>query len=349
MSSQFREFVVFPGQGSQSPGMGKKYFENFESYRRVFEEASDATSLHLKKLCFDSSESEIKATSIAQPLILTSSLALFQTLSKEFGFQEKLKAPLYAGHSLGEYSALVAMGLFSVAQAAKTVHLRGQYMQEAAPMGSGGMRALLLKEEQNEVTLNELCSELSALATQEAAQEKKIEMANWNSDTQVVVSGHTQALQLLDAMVSAKEGPLLSLKEKYKWIRKSIVLDVSAPFHSSQMKSAADKLENVFKDLGVQDQKLHQNFYLRNIDASLSDTSEWSIVSAALKKQVAGNVKWYPSLLKAKELGIEVQYEIGFGKILSNISSRCEKLSQWKCVHFEGIEDLNTIQNLWVT
>lgn len=316
-------FVVFPGQGSQHSGMGKSWYDNFVKFREAFEEASDASSLHIKKLAFDSSDSDIRATDIAQPLILTVSVGIWRVLENDFGVHENFKSLLFAGHSLGEYSALVAGGAMKLGEAAKLVNLRGKFMQEAVPVGQGGMRALILKEAANEEKLQALCR----VAAEKSG--KPVSVANWNSDTQVVLSGLNAALEAVDQLVK---------EEPYKWVRKSIALEVSAPFHSPLMEKAAEKLKAALEQVTFAPSKTN---YIRNVDAEISTMDDPTKIRAALVRQLSANVRWYPTLLCANEAGCERQIEVGSGKVLTGIASRIAVLSQWKfglCSSESGIQ-----------
>ncbi len=315
-----KAFIVFPGQGSQFPGMGKSYFENFSIYRKTLEEASDASGLHLKKLSFDSTESEIKESSIAQPLILSTSVAMWRVLTESFGLESKFE-PIFAGHSLGEYTALVASGYFEFVACVKAVQERGRFMSEAVAPGIGGMRALILKESVNEARLKSLCD----YATLQSG--KLVALANWNTDTQVVLSGYEAGLKAVDTLVGTSgEG------FDFKWARKSIALPVSGPFHSPLMEKAREAFSPVLQALKFTPQTKK---YIRNVDAHCAPQNTEETVKSALDEQVCGSVRWYPSLLQAKEEGCGFHIEISPSKVLSNMAARIETFKEWKFLHFE--------------
>lgn len=320
-----KAFIVFAGQGSQFPGMGKAYFDNFAVYQQTLEEASDASGLHLKKLSFDTSEKEMKESSVAQPLILSASVGMWRVLSSQFGLLEKVD-PVFAGHSLGEYSALVAAGALNFTETVKAVQKRGQFMSEAVAPGVGGMRALILREAAQEEKVKSFCEHVSK------ASGKLVAMANWNTDTQIVLSGYEEALKMVDQLAGKEDA-----SGDWKWIRRSIPLEVSGPFHSPLMKKAEELFEPVLNLLSFEVKKYP---YVRNIDAKLSALSAEQDVKAALKEQVCGSVRWYPSLATAKEAGAVAHMEISPSKVLTNMASRMEAFKEWKFMNFEDVSKI---------
>lgn len=310
-----QSLVVFPGQGSQFPGMGKSWFENFSLYRDVIEEASDACSLDFKKLSFEASESEIRDTEIAQPLILTVSCGMWKVLNSVFGFKEKVDAKIYAGHSLGEYTALVCSDVLSLKEASSTVMLRGRFMKEACPVGLGGMRALIMREAVGREKLLELCEVVSK-------HSKLIALANWNTDTQVVLSGYSEGLQYLDTLVG---------KDEWKWVRRSIPLEVSGPFHSPLMEKATEKLGLVLESLNFSASSAQ---YIPNVRGELCSLENSQEIQSNLKAQVAGGVQWYPGLLSIKDQ-VTHHIEVAPSKVLTGMVARVDSLKHWKNVHFE--------------
>jgi [acyl-carrier-protein] S-malonyltransferase len=207
---------IFPGQGSQSAGMGRELAENFPAARAAFEEADDALGFALSRLCFEGPDEELRLTENTQPAILATSAAALRALESE-GFPQP---SFVAGHSLGEYSALVAAGALSLADAVRTVRARGRYMQEAVPVGLGAMAAVLGSDEQT-----------VAVACEEAAQGEVCSPANLNSPKQIVIAGHgaavDRALEIL----------------KSRGVRKAVKLPVSAPFHCALMMPAQERLD----------------------------------------------------------------------------------------------------------
>ncbi|MEZ4815976.1 MAG: ACP S-malonyltransferase [Bdellovibrionota bacterium] len=326
-----KALIVFAGQGSQFPGMAKAYFENFDLYKKTLEEASDASGLHLKKISFDSSEAEMRESSIAQVLILSSSIGMWRVLSKQFGILDRLN-PVFAGHSLGEYSALVAAGAFDFSEAVRAVQKRGQFMSEAVAPCVGAMRALILREPAQIEKLQNFCKHVTQLSG------KLVAVANWNTETQVVLSGYEEALKQVDLLAGKEDAG-----GDWKWIRRSIALDVSGPFHSPLMKKAEDLFLPTLEALSFKNQK---SSYIRNIDAKLCEMNSEVEVKKALKEQVCGSVQWYPSLLCAKDsakdsakdtagLPVTVHAEISPSKVLTNMASRMEAFKEWNFMNFE--------------
>ena len=217
---------LFPGQGSQHAGMGKDLAENFPVARQVFEEANDALGVDLASLCFNGPEEDLKLTANTQPAILTTSIAALRVLETETGI-----APNYAaGHSLGEYSALVCAGALNFADAVRIVRQRGTFMQEAVPVGTGAMAAILGLDQE---TLERVC--------QDAAQGQVVSPANFNSAGQVVIAGNTEAVDR--AMSLAKENGA----------KRALPLPVSAPFHCSLMIPAGERLADVLAGIKIGD------------------------------------------------------------------------------------------------
>src|SRR5213082_3375471 len=212
---------LFPGQGSQTIGMGKDLAEKFPVARQTFEEADDALGYQLSKLCFEGPEDQLRLTEITQPAILTASIAALRVLD-----EKGIKAAFVAGHSLGEYSGHVAAGTISFADAVRTVRNRGKYMQEAVPVGTGSMAAILGMNFDDVV---KVCAD--------AAQGEICEPANINSPEQIVISGHAAAVERA-AKLADERGA-----------KRAKVLPVSAPFHCSLMKPAQDRLENDLKNV----------------------------------------------------------------------------------------------------
>lgn len=306
--SQF--FAVFPGQGSQHPGMGKSLFENFSSAREVFEEASEALKLDLKKLCFEGSEADLKLTENTQPCLLTVSVASYRTLAKEFGFSPAVAA----GHSLGEYSALVSIGALPLTEAVQWVRFRGQAMQRAVPAGEGAMAAVLgLEDEKVEL----LCSKSGA------------EAVNYNAPGQLVIAGSKKSVDAALAMLAEPD---------FKG-GKGIPLPVSAPFHSSLMKPARDEMEKLFKSSSVKPVKPLCP-YIPNRTARA--TQEAGVIFDLLIDQVDHAVLWKQSMnhiLKECTLGLE----IGAGKVLQGLTKRISKdVGVTAEVHAVG--DLDTVK-----
>jgi len=288
-----RSAFIFPGQGSQYPGMGKELADNFAVARHVFEEADDALGIKLSSICFAGSEEELKLTANTQPAILTASIAVLKVVEQETG----LKADYVAGHSLGEYSALVCSGALAFADAVRTVRARGTFMQEAVPVGTGAMAAMLSIEKE---VLEEICTE--------AAQGDIVSPANFNSPGQIVIAGSVAAVNRAIEIAKAKG------------FRKAMILPVSAPFHCALMKPAADRLAGVLDKVEVFDMQLP---VFANADAA--PNSDKGRVRPLLVTQVCAPVLWEQSVLAMVELGISSFVEIGPGKVLSGLVKRITK------------------------
>jgi [acyl-carrier-protein] S-malonyltransferase len=284
---------IFPGQGSQYPGMGRDLADAFPAARRIFEEADDALGLKLSAICFSGSEDELKLTANTQPAILTASIAVLRVVEQETG----LKADYLAGHSLGEYSALVCSGALEFADAVRTVRARGTFMQEAVPVGTGTMAAMLSIEK---AELEDIC--------REAAQGEVVSAANFNSPGQIVIAGSVAAVNRAIEIAKARG------------FRKSMLLPVSAPFHCALMKPAADRLSTVLDALQLAEMKLPvvaNATALPNIDRMQ--------VKPLLVTQVCAPVLWEQSVTEMAGLGVSRFVEIGPGKVLSGLVKRINK------------------------
>ncbi|NOY12937.1 MAG: ACP S-malonyltransferase [Deltaproteobacteria bacterium] len=284
---------LFPGQGSQFPGMGRNLVDNFTTAKLVFEEACDALGFDIAALCFSGSEAELKLTANTQPAILTTSIAALRVLEQETDLQ-----PSYAaGHSLGEYSALVCAGALSFADTVRIVRQRGTYMQEAVPVGVGAMAAIMGIERSE---LEQLCSDVAA--------GEVVAPANFNSPGQIVIAGHATAVDR--AITLAKE----------RGAKRALPLPVSAPFHSSLMEPAAKRLEAALQQVSV------DNFscpVVGNVEAT--PYQEQERVKLLLVEQVCAPVRWDESILKMQQLGVTRYVEIGPGKVLSGLAKRIAK------------------------
>ena len=284
---------IFPGQGSQYPGMGKDLADTFQAARQTFEEADDALGMKLSAICFSGSEDELKLTANTQPAILTASIAIARVVERETG----LKADYLAGHSLGEYSALVCSGALMFADAVRTVRARGTFMQEAVPVGTGTMAAMLSIDK----------DELEAIC-REAAQGEVVSAANFNSPGQIVIAGNVAAVNRANEI--AKE----------RGFRKSMLLPVSAPFHCVLMQPAADRLSVVLDALPLADMKLP---VIANATAVPNDDKDQ--VKPLLVTQVCAPVLWEQSVSEMVGLGVSRFVEIGPGKVLSGLVKRIAK------------------------
>ena len=278
--------MIFPGQGSQSPGMGKELFENFQVARQVFEEADDALGFAISRLCFDGPAEELQLTENTQPAILTVSVAAFRAM-KEAG----ISAPAFvAGHSLGEYSALVAAGVLSLPDAVRTVRARGRYMQEAVPVGTGAMAAVIGGE----------LSEIQRVC-EEARRAHVCSVANMNSPNQVVIAGNAEAV---DRAI-----------ELLKGIAKRVIkLNVSAPFHCGLMKPAQDRLAADLAALTFNEPAMP---VVTNVDARATTAPDE--LRDALVRQVSAPVRWSESMQLLVQQGVDTFVEAGPGKVLTGL------------------------------
>ncbi|MFC8683579.1 ACP S-malonyltransferase [Brevibacillus porteri] len=280
---------VFPGQGSQFVGMGQVLSEQSEAARRIFEQADEALGLSLSGLCFAGPEEELKLTANAQPAILTASIAVMAALNEKL---PDYKPAFVAGHSLGEYSALVAAGALSFADAVKTVRARGEFMEEAVPAGQGAMAAVL---NMDRGVLHAVCEEVTATG-------HPVQLANMNCPGQIVISGSAEGVKLAGE------------KAKEAGAKRVLPLNVSGPFHSSLMQPAADKLQAVLAGVTVQEATVP---VVANVTAR--PVSEATIIVDQLVQQVSAPVLWEDSVQWMVEAGVTIFVEIGPGKVLAGL------------------------------
>ncbi|MBY6217535.1 ACP S-malonyltransferase [Qipengyuania aquimaris] len=287
---------IFPGQGSQKVGMGTELAEASAHAREVFEEVDDALNQKLCAVMKDGPESELTLTSNAQPAIMANSIATLRVLEKEFGVSLTGTADCVAGHSLGEYSALCAAGAFGLAETAKLLRLRGIAMQDAVPIGVGAMAALLGADIEKATALAEA-----------AAQGQVCEVANDNDPTQVVISGHAEAIDR--AIELAKE----------HGIKRGIKLPVSAPFHCSLMEPAAQRMKIALEESSPT--SFTVPIYANVTAAKVTDPAK---EQELLVEQVTGRVRWRESVIAMREGGVERFVELG-GKVLGPMVGRIDK------------------------
>ena len=284
--SSSRLAFIFPGQGSQAPGMGKELFENFPVARQVFEEADDALGFAISRLCFDGPAEELQLTENTQPAILTVSVAAFRAMT-----EAGIPPPAFvAGHSLGEYSALVAAGVLNLSDAVRTVRARGSYMQEAVPVGTGAMAAVIGGE----------LSEIQRVC-EEASQGQVCSVANMNSPAQVVIAGNTEAV---DRAIESLKGVA----------KRVIKLNVSAPFHCALMKPAQDRLAPDLEALTFNEPAMP---VVTNVDARA--TIAPNELRDALVRQVSAPVRWSESMQLLAQQGVDTFVEAGPGKVLTGL------------------------------
>jgi [acyl-carrier-protein] S-malonyltransferase len=299
---------VFPGQGSQFTGMGKDIYEAYPVGRRVFEEIDDALGFSISQLCFEGSEDQLKLTENTQPAILAVSAAIHAVL-EDLGATRR---DLVAGHSLGEYSAIVSVGGLTPAEAAVIVRQRGKFMQEAVPVGTGAMAALIGPSADDARAICE-----------EAAQGEIVSVANINAPGQIVIAGTKSAI---DRAIEVA---------KSRGVRRALPLSVSAPFHCELMKPAEERLKPVleaahFKDLWTS--------LVSNVDASPIGTA--TAVRNALVRQVVSPVRWVESVQKMVSMGVRRFVEVGPGSVLTGLIKRIDA-----SVELINVSDVGSIEN----
>lgn len=298
---------LFPGQGSQKVGMMQDLAAQYESVRNRFEEADEALGWKLSELIFEGPAEKLQQTQYTQPAILTASVAAYDLLA-----QAGITAEYLAGHSLGEYSALVAAGSMSFVDAVRTVHARGKFMQEAVPIGEGGMAAIIRLEREKIITI---CEEFSA-------QGKIVQAVNFNCPGQVVIAGTT------DAVAAACE------KMKEAGARRAIPLPVSAPFHSTLMQPAAEKLAQVLHTIEIKEAQIP---VIANVHAQPVHTS--AEIRESLVEQAAHPVLWEDSMHVLLAKGVDTMVEVGPGTVLSGFMKKIEP-----AVHREHVENMSSLE-----
>ncbi|MEK7799301.1 MAG: ACP S-malonyltransferase [Acidobacteriota bacterium] len=286
--------LVFPGQGSQTVGMGRALCDSDPQARSVFERADRAAGFALMRTCFEGPEEALRLTAVTQPAILATSLACFEALAAQGPSEWRRGITCAAGHSLGEYSALVAAGALDLEDAVRTVRRRGEYMQEAVPVGQGAMAAVLGMP----------LADVEALC-RDAAEGEVLAPANLNAPDQTVVAGSAAAVNRLAAL--ARE----------RGAKRTILLPVSAPFHCELMAPAQKRLAKDLEALRLRDAEIP---VILNVSARPETRSE--ALRQALIEQVTRPVRWVESMLRMKDLGVEVLAEIGPGRVLSGLAKR---------------------------
>jgi len=280
---------LFPGQGSQSVGMGKAFHDASAGARAVFEEANAALGFDLRRVMFEGPESELALTANTQPAVLTASVAAAAACA-----ERGLRPALAAGHSLGEYSALVVAGAMRLRDAISVVRKRGEFMQEAVPVGTGAMAAIM-----------GLPLDAVEAVTRDAAQGQVVEVANVNSAQQIVIAGDRPAVERAVALAAERGG------------RKSVLLPVSAPFHCSLMTPAAERLGQALAGLAVSDPAIP---VVRNVDAGVTRAAK--DVVPFLLRQVASPVRWTECVQRLAAEGATAFVEVGPGRVLTALTRR---------------------------
>jgi [acyl-carrier-protein] S-malonyltransferase len=293
---------IFPGQGSQSVGMGRDLAAAFASAREVFQEVDETLHQNLSRLMFEGPAEELVLTENTQPALMAHSLAVLGVLEKEGGFALKQKAAVVAGHSLGEYSALAAASAFSIADAARLLKLRGQTMQKAVPAGQGAMAALLGVEL---ALAEDICEAAAPIPASETNERQVIQIGNDNGAGQVVLSGAREAVER--AVEFAKE----------KGVRRALLLPVSAPFHCVLMAPAAEAMAEAFE-------KTPPGAPVVPLIANVSAAKETdpAVIRDLLIRQVTATVRWRECVQTMTALGVDSFVELGTGKVLSGLVRR---------------------------
>lgn len=301
---------LFPGQGSQQVGMGKELAAERTEAKQVFEEADQVLGYALSKLCFEGPEEELRLTANTQPAILTTSVALLRVLQKEL----EITPDFVAGHSLGEYSALVAAESFTFADAVSVVHKRGTYMEQAVPAGVGSMSAVL---NLNRETLDEVCQEVST-------EDSIVQPANYNSPGQIVISGHKEAVERAgDAAIAAGA-------------RRVVPLVVSGPFHSILMEPAKEKLQKTLMEVSIQEAKVP---LVANVTAT--SVTEANAIRDLLVEQVASPVLWEDTVRYLLAQGVTTFIEIGPGNVLAGLVRKVDRKAK-----IFNVQDLSSIEKV---
>ena len=304
--------IIFPGQGSQTVGMGKELFNNFNLVKKIFKEADEKLKYPISKIILEGPESELKLTKNTQPAILTISHSIFRLITEEFNIQIN-DIKYFAGHSLGEYSALVSANSLRFSDAIFLLHERGKSMQEAVPEGKGSMLAVMgLKIDDIEKYIAEIGKEKGVC-----------EIANDNSDNQVILSGDKSAIDEINKILKTNK-------------KKSIFLPVSAPFHCSLMNKAAKIMEDKIMNTNFKNPNVELVF---NVTANTESNSE--IIKSLLVRQIFSKVRWRESILFMIKNGVNEFIEIGPGKVLSGLVKRIsDKVSTKSINTIEEIKNL---------
>ena len=306
--------LLFPGQGSQVIGMGSEFYSNFDLVKKIFKQADEVLNYPISKLILHGPEEELQLTQNTQPAILTVSYSIFKIMKTEFDINLNTFR-YFAGHSLGEYSALVCSESLDVNDALYLLHERGKAMQAAVPVGKGGMIAVLgLKIE-----------EIINILNRDKATKGICEIANDNADGQVIISGNKESIQSLQSLLQEKK-------------IKSIPLKVSAPFHCSLMKPAADSMKEKINNIEFK-KPLFQ--IVNNVTAKAEEGS--NNIKSLLIDQISSTVKWRESLIYMSNSGVKNFVEIGPGKALTGMTKRTIKNSN--CFSINSIADIKKIQN----
>ena len=305
--------IIFPGQGSQVVGMGLEFYNNFEIVKKIFHTADQKLDFKISKLILEGPDNELKLTKNTQPAILTVSFAIFTVLKKEFNFDFE-QTKFFAGHSLGEYSALVSSNSLEFSDALSLVYKRGQAMQEAVPIGAGGMLAVLGQK------ISDIENYLKDISPGGIC-----EIANDNAEGQTIVSGNSQGIDELKKIL---------IKNK----KRTIPLSVSAPFHCSLMKPAASQMEELINKTKF---NIPSFEIISNVTSlPIKDPKD---IKKLLIQQIFSSVKWRESIINISKNGINNFFEIGPGKVLTGMVKRT--LKDINCFSLNSINDMKNIPN----
>lgn len=305
--------IIFPGQGSQVVGMGLEFYNNFEIVKKIFHTADQKLDFKISKLILEGPDNELKLTKNTQPAILTVSFAIFTVLKKEFNFDFD-QTKFFAGHSLGEYSALVSSNSLEFSDALSLVYKRGQAMQEAVPIGAGGMLAVLGQK------ISDIENYLKDISPGGIC-----EIANDNAEGQTIVSGNSQGIDELKKIL---------IKNK----KRTIPLSVSAPFHCSLMKPAASQMEELINKTKF---NIPSFEIISNVTSlPIKDPKD---IKKLLIQQIFSSVKWRESIINISKNGVNNFFEIGPGKVLTGMVKRT--LKNINCFSLNSINDMKNIPN----
>jgi [acyl-carrier-protein] S-malonyltransferase len=300
--------VIFPGQGAQYVGMAKDFYDSFEDSKKVIDDADEVLDIDLKHICFDENE-DINKTEFTQPAMVAAEVAIYEHV-KNMG----LKADVFAGLSLGEYSALTACGAMSLTDAIKTVRQRGILMQNEVPLGEGAMAAVIAMDAD---IIAKICEETPG----------NVQIANYNCPGQIVISGETEAL---DKAVEALQAA---------GAKRVIKLNVSGPFHSKMLEPAGEKLYAFLKDIEISEDFLP---YVCNAEARY--VTEAADVKSLLMRQVYSSVRWQQSIEAMIDDRVDTFVEVGPGKTLSGFMKKINR--EVKCINIATVEDLKKLEEL---
>jgi [acyl-carrier-protein] S-malonyltransferase len=316
--------ALFPGQGSQQVGMGRFLFDEFAVAKQTFEEASDTLKLDFKKLCFEGPESDLGLTENTQPALLLVSTVTFRVIEAELG----IKIAAGAGHSIGEYAAVVASGALQFSDALRAVRVRGQAMQRAVPVGQGGMVAVInLSDDQ----VLKLCK-----FAEDGSGAKPLEPANYNAPGQIVISGSQKAIEFL--MANQKSDVLAQAFAPETPRMRLVPLSVSAPFHCSLMKPAEEEMRMVLNETRFSEAKWP---VVQNVTAQ--ETTSAETLRDNLIKQVSGAVRWTQCMTRLKEMGVTQTIEFGTGRVLAGLAKKIDSAAPAP-FNINALEDIKTLE-----